>query len=747
MIRKLLRRAALVGAAGAGVLFAALWLSLESLPERLAPPGDAAVPKLQVLDRLGAPLSYTFASEWNVSDLRPLKAFPPFLATAFIEAEDARFFSHSGVDWLGRCHALWQNLTAGRVVRGASTITEQVVRMLHPRPRTVWSRLVEGIEAQLLERRFSKGEILEFYLNQVPYAARRRGVVQAARFYFNRDLETLSQEEVLTLAVLVRSPQRLDLYGDSRAAAPGSERLADRLLGVGALSPDARASLDFSRLELQRARLPVRADHFVRFLQSQKSAEEGEGRVASTLDSAIQGHVQKLLDTRVRALAADNVTDGAVLVVENRSAEVLAWANAGGFSDDVGSHFDGVLTARQPGSTLKPLLYALALERGWTAATVIDDAPLSEAVGAGLHNFRNYSRVYYGELSLREALGNSLNVPAVKTVQFVGKQDFLAFLKRAGFGSLRQPASFYGEGLALGNGEVTLYELVRAYTALANRGVLRELVVTRDDTVDEARRPHGERRAIMTPEVASIVADILSDPEARRREFGSGGLLRLPVQTAVKTGTSTDYRDAWAIGFSARYTVGVWLGNMNRTSMREVSGARGPALLLRSIFAELERAGESEGLSLSQKLERRSVCPLTGKLAGARCPHREELFVPGSAPQQSCSAVHDEPPAAHEPAPLQGERPLKVTLPTPGLHIARDPRIPDSSEAFPFALESVYPLREVRWFVDDREVARRPGNSPRYLWALAPGRHTVRAEAVTEGGQVLESEGVGFWVR
>lgn len=743
-MRRLLRYTLICVTALTGTFIVALWLSFKPLPERLAPPGAARLGKLQVLDRLGRPLSYTFASEWNVSDQRTLPSIPAFLQRAFIEAEDSRFFSHSGVDWLGRCHAVWQNLKARRVVRGASTITEQVVRMLHPRPRTFWSRIVEGIEAYALESSFSKGEIFEFYLNQVPYAARRRGVVQAARYYFNRDLETLSQEEALTLAVLVRSPQRLDLYRERSAASAGALRLADKLRGLGALSDDARASLDFSRLELKKADLPVRADHFVSYVQTRRNGSEPDGRIVTTLDSGVQERLQRLLDTRVRQMTSENVTDGALLVVENKSAQVLAWANAGELGSEPGSHFDGVLTARQPGSTLKPFLYSLALERGWTAATILDDAPLSEAVGAGLHNFRNYSRIYYGELPVREALGNSLNVPAIKAVQFVGKQEFLLFLRRFGFESLTQPSSFYGEGLALGNGEVALYELVRAYAGLANRGVLRELSVIQEQ--EERQEPPPAQR-VVSLETASIITDILADPDARRREFGSGGLLRLPVQTAVKTGTSTDYRDAWAVGFSARYTVGVWLGNMNRSSMREVSGARGPALLLRSVFAELERAGETAGLFVSPSLERRSVCPLTGELAGAGCAHREELFVAGSQPQRRCSGEHRESKPGEDSALQPGDSPLKIILPTPGLNIARDPRIPDSSEAFPLDVESTVALREVRWLVDGIEVARLSGAAPRHLWALVPGHHLVRAIATTEGGEVLESAGVGFWVK
>jgi penicillin-binding protein 1C len=237
-------------------------------------------------------------------------------------------------------------------------------------------------------------------------------------------------------------------------------------------------------------------------------------------------------------LHANEVTNGAVLIVDHLSNEVLAWVNGGNLSEDwPGSRLDGVTTPRQPGSALKPFLYALALEKGWTAATLIDDSPLAMPVGSGLHSYRNYSRVHYGSVRLRVALGNSLNIPAVRTAQFIGPANFLERLTRLGFRSLSQHPDYYGDGLALGNGEVTLLELVQAYASLARQGVFRPL-----ETVLHA--PEETPRRVFSEEVSTLIANILSDPEARRLEFGHGNLLRFPVQTAVKTGISA----AWDAG-------------------------------------------------------------------------------------------------------------------------------------------------------------------------------------------------------
>jgi penicillin-binding protein 1C len=644
-------------------------------------------------------------------------------------------------------------------VRGASTITEQVVRILHPRKRSLWARCVEGIEARRLERRFSKGEILDFYLNQVPFSARRRGVAQAARYFWDRDLETLSEREQLALAVIVRAPERFDLHRNPNSVNARIATLSERMRNVGVLNEEQHTLITTQSFTPLRGTLPVRAAHFVRFAR-QRGHDHGDSdraRLRTTLDGALQERAQEILDARVRDLRGEHVTDGALLVIDNTDASIMAWVNAGEFSAENGSQIDAVITPRQPGSTLKPLLYSLAITRGWTAATLIDDAPLSQAVGAGLHSYRNYSRVYYGEIPLRAALGNSLNVPAIKTIQFTGTREFLGFLRGAGFQSLSQLPEYYGEGLALGNGEVTLYELTQAYAALANRGVWRPLRYTFGDSVNERS---SSARAVVSPEVASVIGDILADPQARRLEFGSDGLLRFPVETAVKTGTSTDYRDAWAVGYSARYTVGVWMGNLNRSSMREISGARGPALVLRSVFAELERGGESRGLFRSPRLLHREMCSVSGGLAGHDCPRIDEIFVAGTVPTTECARSHTTHNTSDEhqgairarlseravTASQNAETTLTITMPTPGLHIARDPRIPDNAERFVFEVERLKPDGTLEWIVDGVVVGHSERGKRTYSWELTPGRHLVRARIVgTEGYR--ESQEVGFLVR
>lgn len=724
--------------AAGGWLYKRTGEDLRPIPTTLRPQ-SLLFRRHQFLDRNGIALSVTYDNPWNIQDWQALHDIPMLLQEAVLASEDRRFYQHRGVDWLARAHALAQNLAALRGVRGASTITEQVVRILHPRPRTVWSRWLEGIEAARLEGQFEKAEILEFYLNQVPYGRQRRGLLQAARLYFDRDLDTLGDGEILTLAVLIRSPGRFERRQGAADLAKARQRLAEFLVRTKKM--EAAGELVAEGLAPTQFRLPVDAGHFIRHLTRQDFSEPGEvrrdergatgpARVLTTLDSVLQGRVRESLDQHLRDLKTDDVHDGAVLAVNHQTNEILAWVSSGGPSGEHSSGWiDGVTTPRQPGSTLKPFLYGLALDRGWTAATIIDDSPLARPVGDGMHPFRNYSRKYYGPLRLREALGNSLNIPAIRVIEFTGVGDFLDSLHRLGFAGLNRTAGHYGEGLALGNGEVTLLELVQGYTVLARGGAFHPLRLSFD-----GRPPDSPVRRVYSSETASLVADILSDPQARRREFGSGNILRFPVQTAVKTGTSSDHRDTWAIGFNHRYTVGIWMGNLDGHATGGLTGTTGPGLLLRSIFSELNRFEDARPLFLSPRLAVVRICQETGRLATPLCPTIHEKFTPGTIPQTVCS--HNFPGhnyAAVDAAVNNGDRAqVHLLQPSANLQMAVDPHIPDNIEAYPMKLAGNPSVKRIEWLVDGRLAGITGTRDSHFLWPLARGSHLAQARVWNE---------------
>lgn len=677
--------------------------------------------KHRVTDRNGEPLSLSYQGSWNEHDVVPLHDVPDTLVRAFVRSEDGRFFAHHGVDWLARGSAVWQSVRHLRRFRGASTITEQVVRMLYPRPRTVWSKWLEGFEAARLERHVSKAAILEFYLNQIPYAAQRRGVAQAAHYYFNRDLSTLSQKEALALVVLARAPSGYDLYA-------GTRDLTGRIVRLGEALHLPQRDLDELRsasVSVERPPALVNASHFIQYVRGAIPEQvQGSMRVFhTTLDATLQRRAQGLLDTRIKGLAARHVQNGALVVADHTSGEILTWVVGGADNEKTpGRMIDAVIVPRQPGSALKPFLYARALDAGWTPATVIKDEPLNAAVGNGLHRFNNYSHSYYGSVTLRQALGNSLNIPAIHTILFVGVPQYLEMLRALGFESLTRDASVYDEGLALGDGEVTLLELVRGYAALAHCGVSTPLTVLKESE-------HAAPRRVISEEAASLVGNILSDPWARNLEFGIGSVLNLPVQTAVKTGTSTDYRDAWAVGYNDRYVVGVWMGNLDHSPMDGVTGSTGPALTLRGVFKELNAHRTTRPLFLSPKLEQRDLCvPTPG---GSDCVRRSEYFMRGS-----------ETPTT---PPVVNHTRMTLLQPTAGLHLAIDPRVPREKQAFEFVVSGVVPPAQVEWILDGASLARSEGS--RHLWQLTRGEHTVEAVVWLEQERVGRSERVEFLVR
>jgi penicillin-binding protein 1C len=665
----------------------------------------------RITDRSGMPLAITYQSAWNTDHVVPYYQIPAVLKTAVIAAEDRRFYSHTGVDWRARAAALYQNLSSRKSVRGASTITEQVVRLHHPRSRNLWSKWLEGFEARMLENVASKPEILEFYLNQVPYAANRRGVAQAARYYFNRDLNLLTEKEILALAVLPRAPSGFDLYKNPRGIDTRIAKLA-KFLGLTTHFP--------SGFSLQNPKGLAEASHFAAYVRSNMQHHD---HLRTTLDANMQAAVQDILDARMAALGSKKVFNGAVLVADHKTAEILAWVVAGAEMPETPfGRIDAVLTPRQPGSAMKPFLYAAALDRGWTAATVIDDAPLSEAIGTGLHRFKNYSNIFYGPVTLREALANSLNIPALKTLRHVGTQDYLTILRQLGFASLDRAADVYDEGLALGNGEVRLLDMVGAYAALARGGAWQPLRVSFEE--DASAQP----KKIFSAEASSIIGNILSDPWARRLEFGSGSVLSLPVQTAVKTGTSTDYRDAWALGYNDRFVVGVWMGNLDYTPTDGVTGASGPALVLRSVFNLLNKDRQTARLNVSSRLLRKTVCvPQPGEIT---CAPREELFIPGTenAPLHRVSAKNI----------------FEVIKPTDGLRIAIDPRIPLERQKMEFLLKPDCADCVVEWRVNQ---ALLPQTGTRSLWPLEKGQYRLTALVKRGSDTIFTSPEISYIVK
>ena len=535
-----------------------------------------------------------------------LDELPEHVWRAFVDAEDRRFFSHHGVDLRALVRAALHDVRHLRFAQGGSTLTMQLSRLLRPHPRTVRGKLSEMLFALRLERTLSKKEILEQYLTRVPLGADVRGVEAAARLYFDRPARALTPLQARFIAHLARRPSRL-----------------------------SGAPLDFVAQRLRRA---FEAAHFVEEI-AREEAPEGAVRVRTTLDLALQRKVEAAMREQLDGLAGSRVGSAAAIVIDNQTGAVIAYAGSPDwFDEEHQGRIDGVRTLRQPGSTLKPFAYGQAFEsHGLTAATLLSD------VETHFDDYtpHNYDRRVHGPVRARVALASSYNVPAVRVADLVSPPELLATLRRAGFESLRKDADYYGLGLVLGDGEVSLLELARAYAALANGGVFRDLrFVSRAEDAGghELPLPAPAERRLFQPVTAALLADILSDPAARAPAFGLDNALRFPFPAAAKTGTSRAFTDNWTAGFTRERTVAVWVGNMTGETMRHVSGITGAGPLFHRILA-LSMAGIEKPLPLSSEaLEVREVCALSGELAGPRCPSTvQEKFVPGTAPRAQCS--------------------------------------------------------------------------------------------------------------
>ncbi len=654
------------------------------------------------MDRNGIALSRTYQTRFNAHDQVALHDIPDVLLNAFLTAEDARFFRHNGIDWAARFHALWQNLQALHTVRGASTITEQVVRIIYPRPRTYWSRWLEGWDAMRLEHHFSKVDILEFYLNQVPFSSSRRGIVQAARYYFGRSLDTLNAKETLALAAMVRAPSLLDPFKSMTGLNKRISGLAESMLHHGLISAGLHAEATQGQMSRNKSELSVQAPHFTAFARDRLGTQAKSRSVQTTLDGELQKKAQEFLEQRINDLSAYGLHNGAVLVVDHTTSEALVWAVAGEISGDVPeAGFDAVRIPRQPGSTLKPFVYALALDKGWSPATVIKDEPILEEVDRGLHVYRNFSETYYGMIPLAEALGNSLNTPAIRTLDFVGLHTFYASLQQLGMTSLIAGTETYGNGLVLGNAEISLLELVQAYGALARGGVPMRVKVL----AEEGNISGQDASRIFSDNAARAIGTILSEADFRRLEFGPLSVLNFPVRTAVKTGTSTKGNDVWTVAYDGRFVVGIWLGNMNRSAPSQMmTGASGPALLARSIFAELRKRYGLHPLPIH---------PLaTGK-----------------------ATIVSTPPA-HE---------VRMVVPVNDMEVVMDPRIPNELQYIPFFISGVTPEDEVQWIVDGQR--QEYGHREKLMWPIALGEHRVSAKIIRSSGVLIPLPSRSFVVK
>lgn len=649
--RRAVRAASALAVAAAGVgVFLVGWgryrASAGEPSERLA---DGWHRGHQVVDRNGEVLVELPSPQGNRGRSVPIGELGDRVVLATLVSEDRAFYEHDGVDGAAIARAVAQNVRHARLVSGASTITQQLVKLLDtggaPHPKSLAEKLLEAARAQNLEERLGKERILEEYLARLSYGHGLVGPEAAARGYFGVAARDLSWAQAAFLAVLPRAPSYLDPY-----------QHGDRvLLRQRALLAAMRAAAVLSEPDLARARSevvaprplerPFFAPHFVASLRADGALSAGPV-THTTLELELQRDVEGLVRTHLAAFADRRVTAAAVVVVDNERGDVLAYVGSPDFRGADAGQVDLARARRQPGSALKPFVYAMAFERGATPSDPLADVPVSFAEGGrGSYAPTNFDGGWEGPISAREALAGSLNVPAVRLAAQIGAGPLLDRLHDLGLASLDQDASHYGLALALGSGEITLRELAGAYVTLARGG---ERVALRTVT-DPAETPGPAPGRIFDEAAAALVLDSLSDPLARVRGLHGQGPFDLGYPVAVKTGTSSGFRDAWTAGVTHERTVAVWVGNADGSPMRAVTGASGAGPLFSDVMARAMRDVPRRAPLFDESLlEVATVCPLSGKLPGPDCAdHASRRFARGHAPAARCDMhVHGRRAAA-----------------------------------------------------------------------------------------------------
>ncbi len=720
-------------------LSASFLLGYDALPWLFPLPANLLRPPPQgqeLTDRQGHLLRKILADGHRTSVALPLAEIPLALQRATLAAEDKRFYAHGGIDFLSLGRALRDAVGQRRATSGASTITQQLIKISQPRPRTWVTKCLEMLTARHLEMSWSKERILAEYLNRLDYGNLRQGCAVAAQGYFSKPLRDCSLAECALLAGLPQAPSRLNPYHHPERAQQRQTYVLNRMLANGHITTDEHQRAMAEPLQWHHDYGEFLAPHFATLALS----AEAQG-TATSLDLPLQEYCEQVIQQRLAALAEHHVSQAACVVIDNASGGLRALVGSRDFATE---QVNGALARRSPGSALKPFTYLLALQAGDSPSTMVEDLPIEFSTPTGLYKPQNYSGRSYGPVSYREALANSLNLAAVRVLEKIGgAETLISALQAAGLRTLTRPAADYGLGLTIGGGEVKLLELANAYACLARQGEWRPLNLWNTAPDDAAAVQ------IFDPTACYLLADIMADNAARVRSFGSRSALRFPFPVAVKTGTSTDYRDNWTLGFTPQFTVGVWVGNFDGSAMLGVSGVSGAGPIFRDIFTYLHEHEPQTWYAQPAQVATAEVDPLTGhplppELLGKREVrvekfHRNHLppdAVPGQYDAQARlllpqpyagwlgspdNWLGNQAALAPPDSPLQhASNALRIQVPLAGTTYLLDPDLTAAGRLL--YLKANAPAKDLHWSCATLEITD-PTTRPQLH--LTPGTHLI----------------------
>jgi penicillin-binding protein 1C len=715
-------------------------------------------PSTRIYDRQGNLLREIVNANGERCNPISLKEVSPLLVRAVLAAEDASFYSHNGVNYTAVIRAFIDNRRSGRIVSGASTITMQLARLLWDQPRTSTGKLQQAFDAIRLEKNFNKNEILELYLNHISAAPGCQGIEAASIRITGHSSAELDVAEAALIAGMIQAPSLYDptVYND--AALLRRDWTLSRMRKRHYISKQVYEAALTVPIPIARSEAQIRAGHFTDYIMSLGL----HGDVHTSLDGEMQEAAQNLATVHAERFRPDGLTNSAIVVIDNKTAEILVMVGSKDWSADEKGYVNGAIALRQPGSTLKPFAYALAFDKGWNSTSLMADIE-TEYISNDrtLYIPRNYSRNFRGPVTAKEALASSLNIPAIRLVRDLGLDDFLDCLHKAGFDSLDKDINYYGLGLVLGNGEVSLLQLAAAYSALARGGLYLPPVA---QIVNPVKIQVNETR-IFSEQAAWQVTSILSDETLRVQSFGAITPLLFGFPAAMKTGTSGDWRDSWTCGFTDEYTVAVWSGDFESVSMNQVSGSSGAGILFAAML-RLISDNDDQPPMLNEPPGMRSliVCAESGGYPHDFCPKKLTVSLPESLEIDPCmvhSIVGDPPrlaynlPAEYDRWLLENgryvpertrqeatvEKDIRISRPREGDIYITEPGYDPVYQTLEFAATSDLRPQEIQWYLNGDAIGKAPWPY-NFNWQLVKGSYRLFARSGN-----LESEAIHFEVR
>ena len=656
---------------------------------------------IKIYDRNNELLYEILDEETGRASFIPFEEIPQHLRDAFISIEDKNFYEHSGIDLRAILRAVWQNVSSGEIVSGGSTITQQVVRNVIGvgKKRTFTQKIKESILALKISKLLSKDEVFEVYMNSIYFGGLAYGIESASWQYFNKSAENLDLAELAFLAGLPQAPNRYYPFSNFDAAKRRQTEVLKAMLDDNKITQEDYKSATDEKIQLHRQKVAKKAPHFVDFvLQSlHEMSADMPKKIVTTLDLGMQERTETILQSDLTFLAKYNIENAAAVILDAKTGDIFTMIGSADYDNtSIQGEVNVTTSLRQPGSSIKPLVYAAAIEKGWKADTIITDEPIQFETEEGLpYSPKNYDLSYRGDVTLAEALAQSLNVPAVKTLNYVGIPSFLQVAKSFGITTFTESPEHYGLSLALGSAEVKLLELANAYSTFPNGGKRAQIrYLESDEPVSELD--------VIEPSTAQLISAILSNNNLRMPSFGEENPLKFTFPVAAKTGTTRNFRDNWTIGFTDDYVVGVWVGNARGEFMEGVSGISGAAPIFYKIMNMLhETTGTvlTVGQDVKLNVQTGNANP-TNPESGQSIAHLQD---DGQSDVQSAQQPTDQ---------------FRIITP-----FANDLYLFDQNKPAGYQKIKLEASEAAKWYVDDKSV----GEGQSVLWELVRGLHQIKA--------------------